>query len=270
MAPPCLRSCARPGSWLLRKAAGLVFAPAGVGKSTFVSQASTLWSLGHPAFGIKPSKPLRILCFQAEDDDLDIREIAAGVKKLLNLSPDQCQQVSDKVKFVRTRRSGIQFFEDIVLPAIMAFRPDLIVINPLMAYAEFDMLKQDQAAGFFRRVVGGILESFNIGAIMIHHTPKPGNTDVTKLNPYQEQYLAFGSSDLINWVRATMMIWPTGVEGVFEFRAGKRREKVGWQLGEHMTWKRKLLVKKRDGHGQNSMRGDFQLAIGQIEVCNTL
>jgi RecA-family ATPase len=53
--------------WLLRKAAALVFAPAGVGKSTVVAQASTLWSLGQPAFGIKPSKPLRILCFQAED-----------------------------------------------------------------------------------------------------------------------------------------------------------------------------------------------------------
>lgn len=214
--------------WLLRQSAALVFAPSGVGKSTFVAQAVTLWSLGLPAFGIKPSKPLRVLCFQAEDDDLDIREIVAGVKMLFKLSHEQCQQVNQRVKVVRSRRSGVQFFEDIMLPSVVAFRPDLIIINPVMAYIDCDMAKQDQAAGFFRRMIGEILESFNIGAILVHHTPKPGNTDVTKLNPYQEQYLAFGSSDLINWVRATLMIWPTAAHGIFEFRASKRREKIGW------------------------------------------
>lgn len=216
--------------WLLRKSAACVFAPAGVGKSTFIAQASTLWSLGQPAFGIRPSKPLRVLCFQAEDDDLDIREIAAGVKLFYKLSADQCEQVNDRVKVVRTRKSGIQFFEDDVLPGIVAFKPDLIIINPVMAYADCDMLKQDQSAGLFRRVIGEILESFNIAAILIHHTPKPINTDLSKLNRYQEQYLAFGSSDLINWVRATMMVWPSGVEGIFEFRASKRGEKIGWRV----------------------------------------
>jgi hypothetical protein len=47
-----------------------------------------------------------------------------------------------------------------------------------------------------------------------------------------EQYLAFGSSDLINWVRACLMIWPTGVEGLFEFRASKRGEKIGWRVAK--------------------------------------
>ena len=69
------------------------------------------------------------------------------------------------------------------------------------------MLKQDEAASFFRRILGEIPESFSIGAILIHHSPKPSNTDLTRLNRYQEQYLAFGSSDLINWVRAALMIW---------------------------------------------------------------
>jgi len=218
--------------WLLRKSAACVFAPSGVGKSTTIAQASTLWSLGQPAFGIKPSKPLRILCFQAEDDDLDIREISAGVKVRLKLSPEQCAQVSYAVKVVRTRKSGVQFFKEDVLPAIVAFKPDLLIINPVMSYADCDMLKQDEAANFFRRMVGEILESFNIAAILIHHTPKPTNTDITKLNRYQEQYLAFGSSDLINWVRAALMIWPTGVEGVFEFRASKRGEKIGWRVAK--------------------------------------
>ena len=216
--------------WLLRKSAACVFAPAGVGKSTFIAQASVLWSLGQSAFGIQAARPLRVLIFQAEDDDLDIREVAAGVKTLCQLSPEQCRQVNDRVKVVRTRKSGLSFFQDDVLPAIVAFRPDLLVINPVMAYTDCDMLKQDEAASFFRRMVGEILESFNLAAILVHHTPKPTNTDLSKLNRYQEQYLAFGSSDLINWVRASLMIWPTGVEGLFEFRAAKRGEKIGWRV----------------------------------------
>lgn len=215
--------------WLLRKSAACVFAPSGVGKSTFIARASTLWSLGEPAFDIKPSNPLRIVVFQAEDDDLDVREVAAGVKKLFRLSVNQCAQVNENVKVVRTRKSGIEFFKDDVLPAIVAWKPDLIVINPVMAYTDCDVVKQDEAARFFRRTLGAILESFNIAAILVHHTPKPTNTDLTKLNRYQEQYLAFGSSDLINWVRAALMIWPTQVEGVFEFRASKRGEKIGWK-----------------------------------------
>lgn len=98
-----------------------------------------------------------------------------------------------------------------------------------MAYILGDISKQDEAASFFRHLLGEILESFNIGAILIHHTPKPTNTDLTKLNRYQEQYLAFGSSDLINWVRATLLIWPVA-EGIFEFRASKRGEKIGWKV----------------------------------------
>jgi hypothetical protein len=215
--------------WLLRKSAGCLFAPSGVGKSTTAAQASVLWSLGKPAFDIKPAKPLRIVIFQAEDDDLDIREIVAGIKKLYELSAEECAQVNENVKIVRTRKSGFDFFQKAVLPAIKAFKPDLIVINPVMAYTDCDMLKQDEAASFFRRILGEILESFNIACILIHHTPKPTNTDLTKLNRYQEQYLAFGSSDLINWVRAALMIWPTDVEGVFEFRASKRGEKIGWK-----------------------------------------
>lgn len=192
--------------WLLRKSAACIFAPAGVGKSTFVAQASVLWALGEPAFGIKPAKPLRIVIFQAEDDDLDIREVVAGVKALYELTAEECERVNTSVKVVRTRRPGFDFFQEAVLPAVKAFEPDLIIVNPVMAFTDCDMLKQDDAASFFRRTLGEMLESFNIAAILVHHTPKPTNTDLTRLNRYQEQYLAFGSSDLINWVRACLMI----------------------------------------------------------------
>jgi hydroxymethylpyrimidine/phosphomethylpyrimidine kinase len=82
----------------------------------------------------------------------------AGVKQLYELSAEQCEQVNADVKVVRTRKSGIEFIQDVVLPAIVAFQPDLIIINPVMAFTDCDVLKQDEAPSFFRRVIGEILD----------------------------------------------------------------------------------------------------------------
>jgi len=43
---------------------------------------------GRPAFGIEPTRPLRILCIQAENDAGDMTEMAVGVMNGLSLSAE--------------------------------------------------------------------------------------------------------------------------------------------------------------------------------------
>jgi hypothetical protein len=47
--------------WLCRGGGALIVAPSGQGKSVLTAQASILWGCNKPAFGIKPSRPLRSL-----------------------------------------------------------------------------------------------------------------------------------------------------------------------------------------------------------------
>ena len=53
------------------------------------AQQDVQWSLGKEAFGIKPTRPLRILTIQAENDDGDIGEMAQGVAHGMQLTPDE-------------------------------------------------------------------------------------------------------------------------------------------------------------------------------------
>lgn len=68
--------------WLCRGGGALIVAPSGQGKSVLTAQASILWACGRAAFGIKPSRPLRSLILQAEDDDGDIQEMGEIINHL--------------------------------------------------------------------------------------------------------------------------------------------------------------------------------------------
>src|SRR5580704_9528316 len=68
--------------WLCRGGGALIVAPSGQGKSVLTAQASILWACNKAAFGIKPSRPLRSLILQAEDDDGDIQEMGEIINHL--------------------------------------------------------------------------------------------------------------------------------------------------------------------------------------------
>ena len=217
--------------WLVRNAAGVLFAPSGVGKSTATAQACAAWALGEEAFGIKPARELKIVIFQSEDDDYDIREIVAGVRQVFGYTQEDCDRISANVRVFRTRRSGLAFIKEDMLPALEHYNPDLVVINPVMSFIGGDISKQELAQQAFRSELGAVMEAYNVGVLFVHHTGKTQNLDMAKLNRYQAQYLTFGSSDLVNMIRCQLFIWPTSVEGVFGFHALKRSEKIGWMAG---------------------------------------
>ena len=74
--------------YLCRTGGMLVVASSGLGKSTLSVQMGIEWSCGLPSFGIIPSRALRILIVQSEDDRGDCIEMAQMINHL-GLSDDQ-------------------------------------------------------------------------------------------------------------------------------------------------------------------------------------
>jgi RecA-family ATPase len=86
--------------FLCRGCSMLFIGPSGIGKSSASVQQDICWALGKPAFGIRPTRPLRILCVQAENDDEDIAEMANGICERLNLSSEERETVRRNVVYV--------------------------------------------------------------------------------------------------------------------------------------------------------------------------
>jgi hypothetical protein len=111
----------------------------------------------------------------------------------------------------------------------LRYKPkDLIVLNPLLAYT--DALDIKEVRKFCRNELNPLLTKFKVGAVVVHHPPKPSRSEASEWNLNDYAYSGFGSSDLANWARAVIAFEPCkGVIGTFRFRAAKNGAATGWK-----------------------------------------
>jgi hypothetical protein len=220
--PKCLigrRFLVRGGSWMI---AG----PTGCGKSSFLMQQAIYWATGTAMFGMKPTGPLKIMIVQAEDDFGDVAEqyqgVVAGIKSLQELDLDQFDQLIRSNLSLKEMRgiSGEAFLKQ--LEAHMQFfKPDLVGINPLFAYAGCDLL--DASIGtFLRDKLFVLAKKYNCCLIVMHHVSKPPK----ERSSAGTLYLGFGSSEIQNSFRAVSTLSPLG-DGIYKFDFGKRYNRAG-------------------------------------------
>jgi hypothetical protein len=209
---------------------GLLFVgPSGIGKSSASVQQDILWGLGRPAFGIRPARPLRILCIQAENDDGDLYEMARGVCDGLGLSDEDRAAIRDRVFYASERgRTGTDFLNGVVAPLLKLHRPDILRIDPLLAFLGGDVNDAKVTAAFLRTGLNPLVEKFECAAIVNHHTPKVTNRDTSGWRASDWMYAGAGSADLTNWCRGALVIDPTHAGHVFKFIAAKRGGRIGW------------------------------------------
>jgi hypothetical protein len=219
------------GNRFLCMGGGLLFVgPSGIGKSSASVQQDILWALGRPAFGIFPARHLRILCIQAENDDGDLGEMARGVCEGLHLTDGDRNAIHDQVLYVSERaQTGLVFLTEIVAPLLEKHRPDILRLDPLLAYLGDDVNDQRATAAFLRNGLNPLLEQFNCAVIINHHTPKVVNRDTSTWRASDWMYSGAGSADVTNWCRAALVIDPTYASHVFRFIAAKRGGRVGWR-----------------------------------------
>ena len=217
--------CRGGGMWII--------APSGLGKSTLSIQIAILWSCGKPAFDIKPSKSLRILVVQAEDDEGDCIEMSRMIDHL-RLSEKEKILVGENTEIVHCNDlSGSQFVEALkakLEEARLSGKPfDLVIINPYGVFQGQDVSNPVDNTHFLNHLLNPVLTEYDIAAIIIHHTPKTNFTNFDKLNPWDFQYAGAGSANMTNWARAIIVIVPQKVERLFLFVAAKRGSRlVDW------------------------------------------
>jgi hypothetical protein len=219
------------GRRFLCRGGGLLFVgPSGIGKSSAGVQQDLLWGLGRPAFGIVPASLLRILTVQAENDDGDLGEMVRGVSSALNLTAEDKETIRNSVLYVSERaRTGALLLAEVIEPLLEKHRPDILRIDPLLAYLGADINDAKETAAFLRNGLNPLLEKYNCGAIINHHTPKVINRDTRGWRASDWMYAGAGSADLTNWARAILVIDPTHAQHVYKFIAAKRGGRIGWR-----------------------------------------
>jgi hypothetical protein len=230
--------------WLCIGGGAIVVGPSGAGKSTLAIQATACCSCGRPAFGIKTSRPLRVLVVQAEDDDGDSIEMACVVNEL-GLTKEELDLVDQNthVEFLNDK-TGFEFIRR--LEEMMdAFRPEIVLINPLTSYLACDTKDEQGVNQFLRGWINPLLTRHGAAAILVHHTPKTTNRDTSDWKLADWMYSGSGVAGITNWARAYLVIEPTEIHGVYRLIAAKRWQRIGWNTSEqywaHTTDHGKIL-----------------------------
>jgi hypothetical protein len=201
---------------------------AGMGKSVSRGQLAMAWALGLPYFGIKPSRPLRILHYVGEDDESTMGQIREGF--LLHSLAITGKQLTakdleplDEMLATQFDRGAIgKFFLAELKNEIEAYMPNMVFINPLLSYIGGDPVKE--ATDFLRGGIMPALAANKCAVLIAHHTCKLHKDSWQSMDP---TYSGIGGSEMANIPRIVLTIMPAG-EGVIRLQAGKRTT-VGWK-----------------------------------------
>jgi hypothetical protein len=216
----------------LCRGGGLLFVgPTGIGKSTASSQAQICFGLGRDFFGIHPARPLRSLVIQAENDEGDMAEMRDGIFYGLELSRSEIETVSKNIIVAcEDSRTGRSFADWTVAPLLEKHKPDLVWIDPALAYIGGENASQKDVGFFLRNLLNPLLHKYNCAGVIIHHTNKPpSGKEKPDWQAGDYAYLGSGSAEWANWARAVLALRSIGSHDVFELRAGKRGSRIGWK-----------------------------------------
>lgn len=213
--------------YLSRGDGAILSSTSGMGKSSLALQAATTWALGRRLFGgFAPSGPLRSLIFQSEDSEGDVAEVQLSLFHAMRLSDEERTQVGDRVRIVTDRvHRGPQFIEEI-RRQIALFQPDIVWINPLLAFIGGDVNDAEATGAFLRDGLNGLNEPPRFAYIIVHHTAKPPKERQDR-RWNEVMYDMAGSADLTNWARAIISLRATEKEGQFQLTLAKRGRRAG-------------------------------------------
>src|SRR5262249_41605219 len=160
------------------------------------------------------------------------------------LSDEEALQALGKIRIAREdRRTGSQFFREVVRPLLTAHPCDLLWIDPALAYLGAEANSQKDVGSFLRNNLNPCLQDYRCGVVVLTHTNKPA-TGREKPNWAGSDfaYLGTGSIEWANWPRAIIAIRALGSHKVFELRAAKRGSRLGWKEADGSPCYCKLIA----------------------------
>lgn len=205
----------------------------GTGKSSLAVHLAVHWALGKAPFGLKPVRPLRVLMVQSENDFGDASEGLIGATSKL-VEPER-RALKDNLIFVRqSSKMGFAFVEYLG-QMVEKHKIDLIIADPLLAYANFDIADQAETSAFLRGP-GGVFEMLQrtkAALLYMHHTTKPKSADdLDALTPQQLAYLGAGCAEWVNFARDSGYLFRTKANtsdgrAIYRFGFSKRQSRSG-------------------------------------------
>ena len=219
-----------PGRFLCRDAICTVTGPSGIGKSTLITQLCIALACGREEFGFKPTKSLKILIIQGENDEGDVAEQRDGAIAGLQLNETEMNEVNQNVMVLRSNSmTGEEFIKLVVSPNLRQHQFDVLVIDPALAYLGGNAKEQEIVGEFLRTHLQKVLGEFNCACLLVHHTNKPPTHQGKVQWSGADSYLEGGSAEFRNVPRAAITLIPIGVTGMYELSVPKRGGRLGWK-----------------------------------------
>lgn len=209
----------------------LVVGPTNVGKSTLLLQASICWGCGRGFFDIMPSRTLKILMIQAENDDGAIVRAREGIISGLKLSQEERHLIEQNfLVYKHDGNVGEAFVDNTLEPAIKEYNPDVVIIDPAFSFFGGDVSSNKDVSLFLRQGIQSVLSKHPVGIIICHHTNKPGGSR-------GDAYSAAGAAEWANWARSILNL-SGRCNSSFTLEAVKGQDLIGWpknsQTGGHV------------------------------------
>lgn len=217
----------KSGRWLCEGYAVSIVGFSGTGKSSLMMQVATSWALGQSVFGLAPVRPLRTLILQSENDFGDISQAWQGSTCKMTLS--EKARLKEKVAIVRDSRHIGAAFPPFLESLIERHKAEVVWIDPLLAYAGFDIADQSLTTDWLRNQVDPVLKRTKAALIYMHHTTKPKSVDdLDSMTPSQLAYLGAGSAEWVNYSRDAGFLYRTkGEPARYKFGFSKRASRSG-------------------------------------------
>jgi hypothetical protein len=177
--------------YIQRGALTEIVGPGGHGKSQLLIAWAVALALGLPFGGFEPSRPMRVLTLDVEDDIPEQQRRCAAMLRHFG----RCRaDLGGRLKLLNPYRAGLMVTLDPatgrvghtrllgeLLDLIDTFKPDLVMLNPL---GELHDATEENNNAALRRVTAElrvIAKAKHIGILLAHHTrkgnPEHGNPD---------------------------------------------------------------------------------------------
>ena len=221
--------------FLCKGGAGILAAETGFGKSSFIMQLALHWGAGLTCFGFEPTRPLKILFIQAENDNRDLQEEISGVcHGAINvelLAYPQITTAKEAVKIISdATHSGDSFVEMLHNVLEREQGTDLVIVDPLFSFAGCDLSDQEKVSRFLRNGINPVLQKHQAAALFVHHMAKSLRAAIPNSN-FNTAYNYHGSAEIINWARFAVILERFKDEDgnfFFKLTAPKRGRRLGW------------------------------------------
>lgn len=246
----------KSGRWLCEGYAVSIVGFSGTGKSSLMMQIATSWALGQSVFGLAPVRPLRTLMLQSENDFGDISQAWQG--STCKMTATEKARLKENVAIVRDSRHIGSAFPEFLESLILRHRAEVVWIDPLLAYAGFDIADQAMTTDWLRNQVDPVLKRTKAALIYMHHTTKPKSADdLDSMTPSQLAYLGAGSAEWVNYSRDAGFLYRTkGEPARYKFGFSKRASRSGLRdsAGE---WSKSGFVYLQHSPEANVLRWEY-------------